>query len=100
MHGLVRQNSSATTSWSNTPMTNSTAEVNDKSTKRLGYECPKKSLNKNAPSICAKASQHNGLKCSMTVTTAVSVNISPNIEELSSTTCWPTMSAGSVNSNG
>src|SRR6266700_1111856 len=100
MHVLALRNSSATRSWSNTPTTNSTAEVNGKSTKRLDYECPKKSLNKNAPSICAKANQHNGLKCTMIVITALSVNISPNIEEWSSTTCWPTMSAGSVNSNG
>src|SRR5256886_16460216 len=100
MHALAVQIPSATGSWSSTPPTTSAAEVNGKLTKRLDYECLKKSLNKNAPSICAKANQHNGLKGSMTVITALSVNISPNIEEWSSTTCWPTMSAGLVNSNG
>src|SRR6516164_2376511 len=100
MHVPVQQNSSVIRSSPNMPMTSSTDEANGRSTKRLGYECPKKSLNKNARSICAKANQHNGLKCSMTVITALSTNIRPNIEEWSNTTCWPTMSAGSANSNG
>jgi hypothetical protein len=70
MHERVPRNSSAMKSSANTSMTGSTTEVNGKSTKRLVYGCPKKSLNKNVHSTYDVANQHNELTSFVTVITA------------------------------